>query len=160
MYCSQCGKALRKDSKFYYSCGAEVLLADTTEVEASRRPPTGEWEKLSLENFSFKKLRDGDYGLAKTYWVCGALVNTAFTFFLTIMFRFYALGTILTYPLLVLYLPNVLIGTWSAANRYQAIGFNWGFVAKCLTVLGWVGFLSHVFIFIALLHSYNRGIIN
>ncbi len=101
--------------------------------------------------FSFKKLRDGDYGLAKTYWVFGVLISTALAIVIPYVAEFGLGWAILLYPAVLFYSANVLIGTWHAADRYQAIGFNWGLVAKCLTVLGWIGFLFHVLVFVGLI---------
>ena len=133
--------------------GAAIYFSRTRK-ESRKKHQKNEWEKLSFENFSFKKLRDGDYGLAKTYWVFGVLISTALSIVLPLVaMAKFGLWGILLYPAVLFYSANVLIGTWHAADRYQATGFNWGLVAKCLTVLGWIGFLFHVLIFVGLIIS-------
>ncbi len=111
-------------------------LSETSMTNTSSLEPTNNPNKEDSGFFS--KLLQGDYGLAKTYWIFGVLVNV----FLNLPFTI-ASGSELIL-LLVLYFPyqvTVLLGTWAAANRYQGARY-WIFLAKLMTILSWAALLG------------------
>jgi hypothetical protein len=79
------------------------------------------------------KLINGDYGLAKTYWLYGVLVgfivnlamkpitSVGLLIFLTLTYTAYEIP--------------VIIGTWRAANKYEGAKV-WATLAKCAITLG------------------------
>ncbi len=87
----------------------------------------------STEKGFFGKLANGDFGLAKTYWLYGVLVG----FIVNI-----AMKPITSIGLLVIvmlaytaYEIPVIMGTWRAANKYQGSKI-WAVLAKIAVVLG------------------------
>jgi len=87
----------------------------------------------STEKGFFGKLANGDFGLAKTYWLYGVLVG----FIVNI-----AIKPITSIGLLVIimlaytaYEILVFMGTWRAANKYQGSKI-WAALAKIAVVLG------------------------
>jgi hypothetical protein len=100
--------------------------AGTLEAEKTIAHPVGR---------SFmSKLIQGDYGLAKTYWLFGVLGNIVMS--LPLPFIAEELILVLYLPLLS-YSVVVLIAVWRAANRYQGPKY-WSILAKIATVLGWI----------------------
>ena len=92
----------------------------------------------------FSRLVDGDYGLAKTYWLFGVLVNVVFN----VLFKVIestasnprqALAQMLILTSIgVAYGVVVIIGTWRASSKYQGPKF-WAILAKIMVVIGIVG---------------------
>ncbi|PJE79346.1 hypothetical protein CI610_01698 [invertebrate metagenome] len=87
----------------------------------------------TTEKGFFGKLSNGDFGLAKTYWLYGVLVG----FVLNI-----AMKPITSIGLLVIvmlaytaYEIPVIMGVWRAANKYEGSKF-WAVLAKISVVLG------------------------
>lgn len=81
----------------------------------------------------FGKLVNGDFGLAKTYWLYGVLVGIAvnlvsrgITSTETLMFLIIAYTA---------YEVPVLIGTWRAASLYKGPSV-WAILAKAAVMLG------------------------
>lgn len=83
---------------------------------------------------SFKSLKDGDFGLAKTYWLFGVLGNLL----ISITLNFLTGLAMAIYSLFSLaYGVTVLLGIWNAANRYT--GFKlWAILAKLAAILGFL----------------------
>ena len=81
----------------------------------------------------FGKLANGDYGLAKTYWLYGVLVGAVVSL---ISKAFTSAGVVLTlmFAHAVYWIP-VAIGTWRAANKYQGPKI-WAILAKIAIVIG------------------------
>jgi hypothetical protein len=81
------------------------------------------------------KLSDGGYGLAKTYWVYGVLVGVV----VNIAVEFIESASIIIALMLayILYEVPVLLGIWSASNKYTGPSL-WVILAKIATVLGWL----------------------
>ena len=82
----------------------------------------------------FKKLTNGDYGLAKTYWIYGALV----AFVANVLMRFIeSPGLLLTVVVLQLIYNMVFLyrGVWNAANKYEG-KVIWAILAKIAVVIG------------------------
>lgn len=95
-----------------------------------------------------RKLAQGDYGLAKTYWLCHILVYVLLTTVLVIVSTY--AKTVSLYPpvwfsvvqsvaaaLAVLQLPYLCMavaGVWRACRRYQGWKI-WSFLARCQVVL-------------------------
>lgn len=87
----------------------------------------------STEKGFFGKLANGDFGLAKTYWLYGVLVRvvvgiisnaaTSIGGFVILMLAYTAYET------------AVIMGTWRAANKYQGQKI-WAVLAKITVVLG------------------------
>ena len=108
-------------------------------VEALRTENKNKSKKLDVESSSeerpfFNRLIDGDYGLAKTYWLYGVVVGV-FVNFIANMITSVEGYVILMLGYTVYEIP-VLLGTWHAADNYT--GSNvWAVLAKIAVVLGW-----------------------
>ena len=109
--------------------------------EKSKQKFTGEQRNMtggkSISNHKgfFHQLSDGDFGLAKTYWLYYVLVGvvlvplaenfiTSVGVFIAIMVGF------------VLYEIPVLLGMWRASNKYAGPNV-WAVLAKIAVFLGW-----------------------
>ena len=89
----------------------------------------------------FSKLINGDFGLAKTYWLYGVVVGIVINIAVNIL---PSLGVlVLVLAATTVYQAVVLIGIWRAANRYQGRTL-WAVLAKVATVLGWLGLLANI----------------
>jgi len=81
----------------------------------------------------FKRLSNGDFGLAKTYWLYGVVVGIAFRL----------LTTIIPSPVIVAilsvawiaYAVFLYMGIWKAAGRYTGERI-WAVLAKIMVILG------------------------
>jgi hypothetical protein len=83
----------------------------------------------------FKGLKDGDFGLAKTYWlffVLGTLILTLPMDGLTnlVPFAIYSL-------LCLAYSVTVILGVWNSANRYTGLKL-WAILAKLAAIIGFL----------------------
>ncbi|PFG54303.1 hypothetical protein ATG98_3523 [Marinobacter sp. LV10R520-4] len=96
----------------------------------------------------FSKLMSGDFGLAKTYWLYGFLVGLIINVVTRIIPSLGAVAIILA--LTIPYQVMVLLGVWRAADRYQG-RTAWAILAKIATVLGWLGVLGSLGVFIEVL---------
>ena len=80
-----------------------------------------------------KKLRDGDFGLAKTYWLFGVLAGIVANIIggliesLLILLIFTALQ--------IVYMIFFYQGVWNAANKYEG-KVIWAILAKIAVVIG------------------------
>jgi len=96
----------------------------------------------------FSRLVNGDFGLAKTYWLYGVAVGIVINFLSRIVPSLGALAVILV--LAIPYQVMVLLGVWRAADKYQGRK-AWAILAKIATVLGWLGVLASLGVFIEVL---------
>jgi tetrahydromethanopterin S-methyltransferase subunit G len=85
------------------------------------------------------KLVNGDFGLAKTYWLYGFVVGLIINVLTRIIPSLGALAVILAVA--IPYQIMVLLGVWRAADKYQGRK-AWAILAKIATVLGWLGVLG------------------
>ncbi len=94
---------------------------------------------LSGKGF-LRKLIDGDYGLARTYWVYGVLVGLLFNPVYAVIdqviegtdVQIAAFGLVLTVQ--IIYSVLLLIGLWRAAKRYQGRAI-WARLVQLLVVV-------------------------
>ena len=92
-------------------------------------------QEINKKGF-LKRLMDGDFGLAKTYWLYGVLVNIVISLMFEIPVISESLGLILILLLAtIIYTISLMIGIWKAANRYTGKKV-WAFLAKIAVVLG------------------------
>jgi len=84
----------------------------------------------------FKKLSDGDFGLAKTYWLYGVLAGIIGRFLLEGISLSGSMALMVVFLLaLVAYSVLQLTGAWNASNRYT--GWRvWSVLAKIAVILG------------------------
>lgn len=102
-----------------------------------------------LESKGFvSKLVNGDFGLAKTYWLYGFVVGIVINVLTRIVPSLGALTVILA--LAIPYQVMVLLGVWRAADKYQGRK-AWAILAKIAAVLGWLGVLASIGVFIEIL---------
>jgi hypothetical protein len=90
----------------------------------------------------FGKLINGDFGLAKTFWLYGVLLEIIVISLATpkpYVSIFIALMLVNDAYLIVL-----VIGIWRAANKYQGLKI-WGWLAKIVVVLGVALTLNQIF---------------
>lgn len=93
--------------------------------------------RLANKGF-FNTLMCGDFGLAKTYWLYGVVVQMIGNMLLTAVAP--SLGATLVLILhlaLMIYWVVAAIGTWRAADRYQGNKL-WPVLAKVAIVLGFL----------------------
>ena len=87
----------------------------------------------SSENGFFGKLANGDFGLAKTYWLYGVLLSVVVNILSS------AISSTETLVIIVLalaaYSVPLYMGIWKAANKYKGQKI-WSILAKIATVLG------------------------
>lgn len=121
----------------------------------------------SLREF-FRKLRNGEFSLAQTFWVYG-LVGKFIYYVLVVkgicsqdvLFRLYEsfgesgllfiVGTIES--IYVIYFIHVLLGMWRASDKYTGNQI-WAVLAKIYVVLGTIMILRSIFVdFLPLLQS-------
>lgn len=96
----------------------------------------------------FSKLISGDFGLAKTYWLFGMVVGIVFNLIIKVMPSLGAVAIVLAVA--TVYQVMVLLGVWRSSNRYQ--GWKvWAILAKIAAVLGWLGVLAGIGVFIEIL---------
>lgn len=95
----------------------------------------------SEANGFFSKLINGDFGLAKTYWLYGVLVGVVINVIVRVIPSLEILALVIA--LALAYQAVVLVGVWRAANKYRGRK-TWIILAKIATVLGWFGIVSGV----------------
>jgi hypothetical protein len=87
----------------------------------------------STEKGFFGKLANGDFGLAKTYWLYGMLVSIVVTVISNLITSVGGLA-ILTLAHTAYSIP-LIMGIWRASNTYQGSKV-WVILAKVAVVLG------------------------
>jgi hypothetical protein len=87
----------------------------------------------STEKGFFGELANGDFGLAKTYWLYGVVVGVVVTI---ISSKVTSIGGLVILMLAyTAYEIPVLMGIWRAANKYQGQKI-WAVLAKIAVVVG------------------------
>lgn len=81
----------------------------------------------------FGKLANGDFGLAKTYWLYGVLVGIVVNIISIVVTS--VGGVVILILAYTAYEIPVIMGTWRAANKYEGPKI-WVFLAKIAVVLG------------------------
>ena len=95
----------------------------------------------------FRKLREGDFGLAETYWLYGVvggllirILKVALAVLLVYMdlpaSALYAVAVI-AMAMIVFYMANVLLGVWRASFIYAGPK-AWAVLARVAAVLGFI----------------------
>ncbi len=97
----------------------------------------------SQEKGFLKKLRDGDYGLAKTYWLYGIIVSVVVGFLIRMIFMAMKKDGILLAFIIVLIgiIYTALFqlpGLWRAARRYQGPKI-WAILGQIIVVITALG---------------------
>jgi len=93
-------------------------------------------ETSNIQKNFFIKLKDGDFGLAKTYWLFGVLVSIIYRIFLELALVANSIGIIYAANIaLIVYSYFHLFGLWNSADRYTGKKV-WAFLAKVAVVLG------------------------
>jgi hypothetical protein len=87
----------------------------------------------SSEKGFFSKLADGDFGLAKTYWLYGVLVGVI----VNIVSKAISSVSVLLVFMLVYtaYEVPVIMGTWRASGKYKGPKV-WAVLSKIAVILG------------------------
>lgn len=151
IFCAECGQEIAKTDKFCFSCGIEVGKKATPSVATNTTTPVEtviptESAVTEYGKNIFSKLIDGDYGLAKTYWLFGVLANVGFNILFkvaesTASYPRQALAQILILTSIsVAYSVVVVIGTWRASGKYQGPKF-WAILARIMIVIGIFGLI-------------------
>lgn len=101
----------------------------------------------STEKGFFGKLANGDFGLAKTYWLYWVVVGIVVNIISNVVT---SIGVLVILMLVyTAYAIPVIMGTWRAANKYQGSKI-WAILAKIVIVLGTiilaVDFLAVIFL--------------
>ena len=107
-------------------------------------------QKINNKGF-FKKLSDGDFGLAKTYWLYGVLVGFASNIVMAVVGMSESMILIII-PMLAftVYYIFQLMGVWNSSNRYTGSKV-WAILAKIAVVLGAITLVLTVLLMISLI---------
>ena len=94
---------------------------------------------ISQEKGFLKKLRDGDYGLAKTYWIYGMVVNIFVGFIIRlILMGMRRDGILLAFGVVIMDIIYTAFfqapGLWNAAKRYKGSKI-WAILGQVIAVL-------------------------
>lgn len=145
MFCSKCGVPNSDEAKFCGSCGENISHEGETGGISKSIPETSSQSKQE-KRFFLLKLKAGDYGLAKTYWLFGILFPMIGLILGTFVFTggaYYALLAIYS-----AYMVFALGGIYNAAEKYQG-NKTWAVLAKIAVFLGlanlvllWFSFLE------------------
>ena len=84
----------------------------------------------------FRKLRDGDYGLAKTYWGWGVGIGFLFGILISVLSHIPILGLLFSI-FMIFYQITLWIGIWRASYRYHGPKI-WAVLARVAVILGWI----------------------
>ena len=87
----------------------------------------------STEKGFLGKLANGDFGLAKTYWLYGVVVGVVVNIISNAVTSIG--GLVILMLAYTAYEIPVIMGTWRAANKYQGQKI-WAVLAKIAVVLG------------------------
>jgi len=97
-------------------------------IERDLRNAMRENETINtIEGGFFRKLSNGDFGLAKTYWLYNVLAIIVGNILMEL--SAYVLMAIIAYSI-----PS-LTGLWKAANKYRGSRI-WSVLAKIITIIG------------------------
>lgn len=144
--CDLCGKDAGYLSSLCDECKATRTSLAMNFKESAVEVPHLEAADQDNRNF-FIQLINGDFGLAKTYWLFGVLVGIA----VNLMSRAVpGVGVLILLTLAyTAYEIVVLIGTWRAANRYRGPGV-WVLLAKVAVIFGSVVLVTGVLMIVSL----------
>jgi hypothetical protein len=100
----------------------------------------GDTQEINDKGF-FKKLSDGDFGLAKTYWLYGILVSIGAQIVMAVVEMSESVALIIIISLVMFgYFVFQIIGVWNASNRYTGSKI-WAVLAKISAVLSVLGLI-------------------
>ncbi len=80
----------------------------------------------------FNKLSNGDFGLAKTFWLYYMLVSVVFNILAKIIVE--PIFLIIISITFLAYAVTAMIGIWKSANKYEGSKF-WSVLAKIMIVI-------------------------
>lgn len=97
----------------------------------------------------FTKLFNGDYGLAKTFWLGCFLPNILWKiiFMIAIGMKLPRVLILIIVVCFVLYFFAAYIGLWSASNKYKGSRF-WAYLSKFLVLLGLIALFASALNFV------------
>lgn len=98
----------------------------------------------------FKKLRNGDFGLFKTYWLYGVGVGVVANIIGGQITSNFGLGTFgVIYSL---YGTQTALGLWRSAKKYQGRKL-WAVFGRIVAVFSWIAVITLIFISLLLFVS-------
>ena len=170
MFCTQCGKKIAEGAKFCGNCGALIhhssgptVSTPSTSPPAEQAHPSSSYGSVSsiqqckdTEKGFFRKLLDGEFGLAKTYWlfvlIPGSIINLIANIVETTsnhesIPEWFLLISFFSY---MAYWVVVAIGCWRAASKYQGPAI-WPVLAKISISIGWIFLIISLIIYVSLL---------
>jgi len=107
-------------------------------------------QKINNKGF-FKKLSDGDFGLAKTYWLYGVLVSIVWNILIQGAILSDSIALIIVVLLVtIIYSVFLLTGVWNASNRYTGLKI-WAILAKIYVVLSVITLVLTIFTMVSLI---------
>jgi len=98
------------------------------------------------------KLKAGDFGLAKTYWLYGVIVNIAYRLIDLVVTKFSFELSIVLFFIMAIYTFFQIFGLWNAASRYEGLKI-WAVIAKVLAVLGAMLYFLGLFAMLSVLFA-------
>lgn len=124
------------------------VIGVSTGIETSTGDGNTGSEQGQSKGF-FRKLADGDHGLAKTYWVYGVLVGIAFRMAMVFTAMSGSMGAVyLVVFASVAYSFPLLIGIWAASDKYEGPRF-FSILAKLMAIIGWLSIFFGLFGFLS-----------
>jgi len=100
--------------------------------------------KNAVQKGFIKKLIDGDFGLAKTYWLFGVVGGIALNLLMMLVILTGSVVLIVTAMLLSFaFATAIFIAIWNSATKYSGSKF-WSVLAKIIVVLNVVGLVLTV----------------
>lgn len=163
MYCTICGTENSTDSSFCYNCGrsllpigtistvkAESLSSSASTSALPSAPPPKRPHKLNFIRMHWR----GDYSLAVSYWVIGALLSIMLLGVMTLLTdsngireidsKTGAFAFLSIYAICIAITFWQLIGIWRSSEKHVSRGgkSGWAAVAKVMVVLGFFKFIG------------------
>ena len=149
-YCDVCNAEYGRGSKYCVTDGSKLIekekVIEMSIFSSANDPPL----KAEPDKSALAELADGDYGLAKTYWVFGVLVGII----VNIIIRFVESSdiAIILFVSFMAYEVPVLLGTWRAAKKYSGPSI-WVVMTKIAVGLSWLSWVLGFILFFSLINA-------
>ena len=122
------------------NANSKVAVAEKEPIYSEQNSTTKQnIHETSVEKGFLKKLRDGDYGLAQTYWFYGIVVNVFIGFIIRlILMGMRRDGILLAFVIVIMDVIYTAFfqapGLWRASKRYKGVKI-WAILGQIVAVL-------------------------
>lgn len=153
MFCRKCGARLGEGDKFCSSCGTAAAVdgpePGTEDAHEAKVRNGDSGFRVRISKPWYKKLWDGDYSLAKSYWgftvLASLLAVAAVRFFSFIAGDGLAPFLFLVYFAAVfVYSPVAMVGVWRSSKRYAGARI-WAILARLCVAIGVLNYVNALF---------------